>query len=307
MPVITPTGVILGLFLGSSFVQLKPLVTYLFAFITFTGALGMVFSDFKYVYKHPLVVLISLFCSHVLMPSLVFLFGSLIFPSSPSIVIGFVLLYSIPTAVVSYIWSGIYKGNGVLSLALVLLGTILSPLLTPLSVKLLSGTNIEIKTAGMMLSLCYMVVLPCILGVSINTATKGWAKKEVAPYLKPFTKVCLLFVIIINTSQIRGKLNLSWSLIGILGINLVFSIGGLLLGYFISTLFKYSKEDRTSLTYSVGLRNISAALVLAIDYFPAETSVPVLLGITTQQIIAALSGKVLFGRKQKEAIIENIK
>ncbi len=300
MPILTPTGVIIGLLFGAPFVPFKPAVNWLFAFITFTGALGMVYRDFLYVFKHPFVVLVSLLSTHIVMPVLVYLMGSLVFPGRSELVIGFVLLYSIPTAVVSYIWSSIYKGNGVLSLSLILIGTVLAPVVTPYAVQIISGTAVEINTTSMMLNLLYMVVIPSLLGVTFNTVTKGKANKSVAPYLKPFTKVALVLVIVINTSQVRGQLQWEWSLLGILGINLVFSVGGLILGYFIGKPFKYSMEDRISLTYAIGLRNISAALVLAINFFPAEASIPVLLGITTQQIVAAITGKILFSKRKKQ-------
>ena len=47
------------------------------------------------------------------------------------------------------------------------------------------------------------------------------------------------------------------------------------------------------------MRNISAALVLAIKFFPPDSSIPVLVGVVLQQSIAALMGKMLF-RTTKE-------
>lgn len=294
MPLVTPVGVILGLLLGQHISGLKPSVTWLFAFITLVGAMGMNFSDFSHVLKQPVPICISLLCSHVVVPLLVYGIGTLLFPGKPVLVIGFVLLYAIPTAVVSYMWSSIFKGNGVLSLTLILIDTLLAPLVTPWTVRLLTHSDIRIDTAGMMLSLLYMVVIPSLVGVGLNTFSKGFAKTKVTPYLKPFTKISLLFVVMINASQIVGRLSFEKSYIAVFLVNIFFAVAGFLLGYFIAKLFKYDRPTQTSLTFSVGMRNISAALVLAIDFFPPEASVPVLIGVVIQQTTAALIGKALF-------------
>lgn len=294
MPLVTPAGVVLGFLLGAHISGLKPGVTWLFAFITLVGAMGMNFTDFSHVIRQPVPIFVSILCSHVIVPLLVYGIGTLLFPGKPVIVIGFVLLYAIPTAVVSYMWSSIFKGNGVLSLTLILVDTLLAPIVTPWTVRLLTHSDITIDTAGMMLSLLYMVVIPSLCGVSLNTLTKGFAKTKVAPYLKPFTKIALLFVVMINASQIAGRLSFESTLVAVFFVNILFAVSGFLLGYFIARLFMYDRPTQTTLTFSVGMRNISAALVLAIDFFPPEASVPVLIGVVIQQTTAALIGKALF-------------
>lgn len=294
MPLVTPLGVVLGFLLGEHISGLKPSVTWLFAFITLAGAMGMNFSDFSHVLKQPLPIFVSIVCSHVAVPLLVYGIGTLLFPARPVLVIGFVLLYAIPTAVVSYMWSSIFKGDGVLSLTLILVDTLLAPIVTPWTVRLLTHSDIAIDTAGMMLSLLYMVVVPSLCGVSINTFSKGFAKAKVAPYLKPFTKIALLFVVMINASQIAGRLSFEGVFLAVFFVNILFAASGFLLGYHVARIFRYDRPTQASLTFSVGMRNISAALVLAIDFFPPEASIPVLIGVVIQQTTAALLGKALF-------------
>ena len=65
------------------------------------------------------------------------------------------------------------------------------------------------------------------------------------------------------------------------------------------------REDSVSLMYGTGMRNISAALVLAITYFKAETAIPVVFGIVFQQTLAAISGIILLPKKQETDIEEN--
>ena len=296
MGILTPAGVCIGLLLGYRVSWLKPLVTYLFAFVTFSGSLGMKFSDFLYLKKKPSTVIIAIASSHIIMPTVVYIIASLFLTGMEDTVTGFILLYANPTAVVSYIWSSIYKGNDILSLSLILISTLIAPIVTPYTTSLFTHSSIKIDTTGMMFSLLYMVVIPCIIGVIVNTLSKGKAKNEVNPYLKPFTKFALLIVSIINTSQIAGKLSLEPSLLKIAGLNIFFAFLGFFLGYAISKIMRFSAEDIVSVSYTVGLRNISAALVLAVNFFPPETSIPVLIGITIQQIIAAIFGSAFLAR-----------
>jgi predicted Na+-dependent transporter len=54
--------------------------------------------------------------------------------------------------------------------------------------------------------------------------------------------------------------------------------------------------------FCVGLRNISAALVLAIQYFEPRTAIPVVIGILFQQSISAISGRLFFGQKSDQKV-----
>lgn len=297
MGILTPIGVCTGLFLGPRVSWLKPLVTCLFAFVTFSGALGMKFSDFLYIKKKPSTAIITIASSHIVMPTIVYIIASFFFHGKPDTITGFILLYANPTAVVSYIWSTIYRGNDILSLSLILISTLLAPIVTPYTTRLFTHSTVDIDITGMMFSLLYMVVIPCLLGVLVNTLSKEKAKTEINPYLKPFTKLALLLVSIINTSQISGKLSLEISLLQIAVLNVFFAFMGFFLGFTIAKIMRFTREDIVSVSYTVGLRNISAALVLAVNFFPAETSIPVLIGITIQQVIAAIFGSAFIARK----------
>lgn len=300
VPILTPLGVIFGLVFPFVLKDFKFLVTPLFAFITFTGALGMNIKEFAHVIKKPKPIILSLILSHIFIPLLVFSLSKLIFINDPDMVVGFVLLYAIPTAVVGYMWTSIYKGNGALSLTIILIDTMLSPLLTPLTIKILTRSDVSIDTSSMMLSLLYLVVLPSILGVAINTLSNSKAKENIKPLCNPFTKVALILVVAINVSQIAKDLVFDKNLIFAIPVNLLFISSGFALSLYISKKLKLKKEDCVTLTYSVGMRNISAALVLAIDFFPPTVSLPVTLGVIMQQSTAAFMGTLLFRQKENK-------
>jgi predicted Na+-dependent transporter len=50
------------------------------------------------------------------------------------------------------------------------------------------------------------------------------------------------------------------------------------------------------MTFTGGMRNISAALVLATTYFDAATALPVVIGILLQQTFVGILGSRLFAK-----------
>jgi len=303
MPVLTPGGIIIGLLLGSLVVWMKPAVTYLFAFVTFTGAMEMNLSDFRKVLTHIKPLLFVFVCSHIATPLLVYLLTSVLFPSNPDIATGFILLTAIPIAVSSYVWTSIFYGNGPMTLTLVLIDTFLAPYLTPLTVRLLTSSKITIDTTGMMISLIIMVVIPSVLGMLLNSIKPDYTKKA-APCCKPFAKLALFAVVILNGASISTTVQFKWSFLPIVFINMFISLGGFLMAYGFSRLAHASVKDSVSMTITGGMRNISAALVLAMNFFPPESSIPVVCGILFQQMLIACTCRFLFGKYQEQQMLE---
>lgn len=291
MPYLTPFGVAAGLLLGSRISAAAPAIVPLFAVITFSGALAMTAEEAVGVVRKPLPIILFLISFHVILPAAVRLAAGLFFSGDPDYITGFVLLFAIPTAVSGYIWTGIYRGNGPLALALILLDTLLAPFTVPATVSAFMGKNVSVDTGGMFLSLVWMVVLPSAAGVALNRLTKGAAPKAVGPVLKPLAKVFLVMVIAINVSRLEGKIPpFDAVFVGILAACALLSFGGFALGRLSSLAMGLSREDSVTLTFATGMRNISAALVLAIDFFPPRAAVPVVTGILLQQTLAALAG-----------------
>lgn len=301
MPVLTPTGLVIGFLLGPKLAGLTPLVTVLFAFITFTGALGMNTKDFVAVVKNPLPLAVFFVSSHIVIPVAIRFLAAAVFPSEPAFITGFVLLFSIPTAVSGFIWTSIHKGNGPLALTLILLDTMLAPIVVPSTVSLLANTSVRIDAAGMCLSLVWMVVVPSILGVAINHASDGKIPRRVVPLAKPLSKLFLLAVIAVNASRVTGSVTAFEPIFVLLAAAcLAFSFSGFCAGTLAGKLSRANRGDTVSLMYAVGLRNISAALVLALEFFPPRVALPVLTGIVFQQTLASIAGITLLGKTKKK-------
>jgi len=221
----------------------------------------------------------------------VLLLSKLAFPHDSDYVTGFILLFSIPTAVTGYIWTGIHRGNGPLTLAIILIDTLIAPFTVPATVSFLMGQAVSVDTRGMFFSLLLMVVIPSVLGVAVNRVSRGRAPLVVNPVMKPLSKLFMVAVIAINVSRMRDNLpEFNAEFLGVFALDAVLSFLGFVLGRLTAALLRQRRADTVSLTFATGMRNISAALVLAVSFFPPRTAIPVVTGILLQQTVAALAG-----------------
>jgi tagaturonate reductase len=323
MPLLTPLGIIMGVIFSSFFINLRPFIPWLFGAMTLSGALKLKSRDLFQAVRNPLPILFFFLTAHFVMPVITMLISTLVFGNDPDTVSGYVLIYSVPTAVSSFIWVSIYRGDPALSLTMILLDSVLAPLVVPFTVRLLLGTKIILDMSGMALSLLFMVVIPTLVGVITNETSRGTIPKIVTPYLNPLAKIFLILVVSANCSAVAPQINLQNTRIWIIGVMcIVFSAMGFSLGKLTgllgrrlgllgntskgesslgeSSMEDTSKEKQVSLFFALGLRNISAAMILGIEFFPPAAALPAVLGIVFQQSMAALMGKLYLGKIPEE-------
>jgi len=173
--ILTPLSLVLGVLLERIGQNLLFLVSWLFAFMTFSGSLNMKFKDVKIFVKHPGLIIFSIIFLHLLMPLWAYFLSTIIFDDH-LLTVGFVLAVALPTGVTSVIWINICKGNLPLGLSIILIDTLLSPFILPLILFIVSGEKIELDIASLILNLILMIVLPTILGILVNELSKGEEK-----------------------------------------------------------------------------------------------------------------------------------
>ncbi|KAB8137916.1 bile acid:sodium symporter family protein [Gracilibacillus oryzae] len=294
MPFIAPASVVIGVLFAPFFIHLEGLVTYIFAFMTFAGSLSLNFVALHRVIAHPLSIIIALVLLHIIMPLWAWGIGMLTFHGDMLTITGFVLAMIIPTGITSFIWVSMNKGNVALTLSIILIDTILSPFIVPFALSLFAGQGIELEVWGMMKGLLIMIVIPSLLGMILHEMTRGKVHEVWSPRLAPFSKLTLAIVIMINSAAVAPYLkSVDLKLIKI-AVCMFFIAGtGYLLAWFIGKTLKRTQEDVISLTFSGGMRNISAGAVIAVQYFPGAVAVPVVVGMLFQQILASIYSKFL--------------
>lgn len=300
MAFVTPLCLLAGVCFPDIAKHGLPYVTYVFAFMTFVGALKSRFKDVVNVIRNPASLIMIMVMLHVIIPASACGLGHLLFSDNMDLITGMVLEFSIPTAVASMMWVSIFDGNSSLSLSLVVIDTILAPFIIPTTLHILIGSKVKLDTVGMMKELLYMVALPAVVAMCLNQLSHGkimetWPKK-----LAPFSKLALMFVVTSNSSKVAPYIrNMNVQRVEVAATILCLAASGYFLGWIIAKFTKQNEKTTISMVYGTGMRNISTGAVIAAAYFPGEVMFPVMIGTLFQQILAAISGKLLTRDREK--------
>ena len=297
MPVFVLLGVFLGVTMSRYFIILSPYAPWLLGFMILAGALKLEVRELGKTLITPKPLILYFFTAHILIPLIVFFISSYVFKFEPETISGFILLYAVPTAISSFVWITVFRGNAALSLTLILLGSILAPLIVPGTVRLFLGTGINIDTTGMIILLIYMVVIPTIIGVSVNEFSRGKIPAILSPWFSPLSKICLFIVIAANTAPVAPQIRFDnprlWL---VLAGCLTFNILGFACGKLTCVLGKLNREQQVAIFFASSMRNIGTALALAVEFFPPAAALPAVLAILFQHTNAALMGRIFWGK-----------
>jgi len=303
MAVLAPMSVLLGFLLPGVFVNLRPFVPWLFGLTTLGGALSLRAAELGSAFRSPIPIITYFISARILMPLLALIFSSFFFGNAQNnsfTITGYILLFSCPAAISSFIWTTIFRGDKALTLALILIDNLLAPLLVPGTVSVLMGTKVVMDMSGIAISLILMIVIPTIIGVTINETSRGKISVIVSPYLGPISKICLMLVITTNASVIAPGFRFNDPAIWRIAVLVIILTSiGFLLFKLITIILKCNYEKSVSLIFSGGLRNISAVATIAVSFFPQAVVLPVLFGIMFQHPISALMGKLLIKVKKR--------
>ena len=305
MPFIVPLCVICGVGLPQVFGPVRTFVPVLFAFMTFQGALNNTLHQLKETFKHPMPLVAILAVSLVFMPLLAHALALLLFGGNPNLVTGIVLEYSVPIGVVSFMWVGMFSGNGSLALAAILISTVLAPFSIPLTLQVLLGATIHVDTLGMMVDMVFMIALPALAGMLLNDLTHGWGHRSLSPVISPACRVLLVLVITANSTAMSDYvLHMTWQRASVALFILLFAASGFIWGIVAARLLHQPFGNLVTMSFDCGLRNISSGAVIATQYFPGEVVFPVMCGTVFQQMLAALFGRVMQRLTESERAVQ---
>lgn len=297
MPIIMPIGVITGLLLPTIFNVFSPYVAYLFAFVTLQGSLKLNMKSLLAQISAIKLILFFFFMFHIASPLLAFFITKYIFQFNLDIVTGFVLLFSINTAVSSTVWADIYKGKMSLTLAIIIIDSVISPIIVPLMLQFTIGQSIDLDVLNLIKSLCIMVVIPFFIGVLLNKLLKEKVINSLNKNTKPLSKIILFIVVAANVAKISDMTSdINFSHIYIILAFIFFITSFFFLMFFISRKMKIDYQRTVTLCFNYSLRNISVALVLAIEYFSSQTALTIVFSVFVQHTLVALLASFAFNK-----------
>ena len=156
----------------------KWLILIVVQLVMFGMGTQMSLHDFAGVAKSPRGVLVGIVCHFSVMP-LVGLALTKIFHFEPEIAAGIILIGSCSSGLASNVMAYIAKSNLALSVTVTAITTMIAPLMTPLWMKLLAGTLVEVSFVKMMLEIIKIVLVPisaALLHDYLKHATAGGRK-----------------------------------------------------------------------------------------------------------------------------------
>ncbi|MHC4665353.1 MAG: bile acid:sodium symporter family protein [Planctomycetota bacterium] len=249
------------LFISWGGFELERTIGPLVQVILFGMGMTLTFDDFARVAKMPKGVLIGFVLQYSVMPVMGFAFARA-FGLKAEVAAGLILVGSCPGGVASNVITYIAGANVPLSVTMTACSTLLSPVMTPVAMKLLAGRYVPIEPLPMMISILWMIILPLVAGLVINRYAHKVARKlvRVLPVLAMLS-ICIIIAITIALSR-DDLLAVGLPLFGA---SVCHNAAGFTLGYWGARTMKMNRRDSRTVAIEVGMQNGGMATGLAFN------------------------------------------
>ena len=272
--------------------HLRLAVMLLFGYMTFVTGLSTSFREFIHIARKPGIPLYTLGVIHIATPVLAWIAGYLFFPDKPLIQLGYLIGAAIPVGVTSIIWTALVRGNVAMALVTVTMDTMIAPVLLPLFILLVAGVSIQLDYSGMIFDLMIMITLPSIAGMLLCDTAHGGTRTFANGFGGVLSRFAFFSVIFLNAAFVAPSIQWNALIVKLLLVTCLVVAASYLLGYAAGNLIHAAPDAVLSIIYTTGMRNIATGLVIAMNYFTPETSLPIALFMLFQQPLAALTAKV---------------
>ena len=239
------------------------------AFIMFSLGLALKSSDFTRVIKQPKDFLIGALSQIIILP-LVALIIVMLWPLSPELAVGVMLIAAAPGGATSNIITSFAKGDVALSVSLTaiisLLCVITIPIIVLFSLNILMDTSTakSISVGDIAIKMFLIVTVPVIIGMlfrkflsSISISFEPLAKKISA----------VLFVLVLLGAIVAEKDNVVSYFAQAGLVTLVLNLLMMFIAFYIGKLFASGISQQKTITVECGLQNGTLAIVVATTLF----------------------------------------
>jgi bile acid:Na+ symporter, BASS family len=277
----------------------------LLAVLLFCAAAVIQWSQVRDLMERPSVLLLGLLTAWLGPALVVVVFGPLVpwlaqNEATAGMMVGFALVAAMPVANSAAGWTQNAGGNIALSLALIVLSILLSPLATPNLLKLMGWVLSEADTQRIERVVTQFsgwrfilwVILPSIAGA----ATAWFAGHRRITHAKPvFRIITLVTILVLNYANASLAVEKVWisEPVGIIliaaGIAAMASIVGILLATIQARLFGLSRPSWIALAFGLSMKHTGLALVIAGEFLRDQPRVILVVLLTTvvQHLAAA--------------------
>ncbi len=248
-------------FISWGALELKSAITPLVQVILLGMGLTLTFDDFRRVVTMPRGVILCCTLHYTIMPLGGWCFAHL-FGLQGAVATGLVLIGSVPSGTSSNVISLLARVNVPLSVTVTAVSTLISPLVTPVAMKLLAGAEVPIDAGAMMISILKMIIAPLTVGLLVQRLLPALARRlaSVLPYVAMFA-ICTIIGVTIALSRAQ-LLTMGLAIFAACACH---NAAGYLLGYWGGRLSGLNKIDARTCALEVGIQNGGMATGLAFN------------------------------------------
>jgi len=239
------------------------------AFIMFSLGLGLTGADFLRVAKQPKDFFVGAISQIILLPVIAFILVK-IWPISPELAIGVMIIAAAPGGVTSNILTSFAKGDVALSISLTAIISLLSVVTVPFilisSLNLLGSESIvqNISLVSMAMSMFLIVTVPVIIGMVFRKFAENTAVKfeSIAKKIS-----VVLFIIVLLGAILAEKDNIVSYFVDAGFITLVLNILMMIIAFYIAQLLGTGTAQKKCIAIECGLQNGTLAIFVGTTLF----------------------------------------
>lgn len=263
-------------------------------------ALSLSPSSFVFLRRSPKPFLVGLSLQLVALPLLTLMLCFIIKPS-PSVALGMILVSCCPGGNVSNMLVLLARGNAALSVSLTAASSFAAAFVTPLAILFWCGLypptsqllqTIDFNAWSFLLQTSLILVVPLLLGISINARLPALAQRIQKP-LVVFSTVLLLAIIVLGAHKYWATFVAIGSTV--MGLVVLHNALAFFMGNMSARLFRLAKADQRALTFEVGIQNSGLGIVILMTQLGGLGGAAVVTGIWgVWHIVAGLALVVTF-------------
>jgi len=235
--------------------------------IMLSMGLTLVKDDFLRIAKYPKAALIGFTNQLLLLPIIGFGLAN-VFPLSPELAVGVMILAACPGGVTSNLVTHLSKGDVALSISLTSITSLITvftvPLITAFSLDYFmndgNSQTIELPLLRTILQIMVITIIPVSIGMVINHYRPEFSKRMEKP-LRIFSMVVFASAIIGITIANQDKI--FPSLQSLAAVTLTLNIITMALGIIAARWFRLNLKETISITFESGIQNGTLAIVIA--------------------------------------------
>lgn len=233
-------------------------------------------ADFRRVLATPVVVALGVASQFGIMPLAGWAFTRL-FGLTGEVAAGLILVGSCPGGVASNVITYVARANVPLSVTLTACTTLLSPLVTPLAMRLLAGRDVPIDAGEMCWSIVWVILAPVVAGLVVNRFAPG-AARRLAGILPPIAMAAICVIIAITVALAAADLRRVG--LPLFAAAVCHNATGFALGYFAARAARLDVRDSRTVSIEVGIQNggMATALALGALHSPAAALAAAVFG-----------------------------